>query len=280
MRRKVLRADAAGFCEGVARAVNEVRRRALAGERLATLGPLVHNPIVVAELEALGVRVISAPSDYQAGETVVIRTHGVAPSVKLEFEKAGAKILDLTCTRVARVQKLVARAASEGRPVVIAGDPNHAEAVGLKGFSGNLGVVVPGPDYEFQLPLGASVLVVSQTTQNPDSFQKVAQTVQQKAEEVEIINTICAFTVKRQEGVRALLGKVGAAIVVGGRMSANTQRLVEVFEKANVPVQHVETEADIDFDAFGGAAVIGVAAGASTPPEVVDRIIEAIEEAS
>ena len=280
MKRKVLRADAAGFCEGVARAVNEVRRRAGQGERLATLGPLVHNPIVVAELEALGVRVISDASDYRPGETVVIRTHGVAPAVKQELETVGANILDLTCTRVARVQKLIARAASEGRPVVIAGDPDHAEAVGLKGFSGNLGVVVPGPDYKFKLPDGGPVLVVSQTTQNPESFRKVAETVQKKAKEAEIINTICAFTVRRQEGVRALLGKVGAAVVVGGRMSANTQRLVEVFEKANVPVQHVETEADIDFAAFGNAAVIGVAAGASTPPDVVDRVVKAIEEAS
>ncbi len=280
MKRKVLKADAAGFCEGVARAVNEVVCRAQEGERLTILGPLVHNPTVVAELEALGVRVISAPEECRPGEIVVIRTHGVTPAVKESLEALGASILDLTCPRVARVQKLIAKAASEGRPVVIAGDPDHAEAIGLKGHSENRGVVVPRPDYEFTLPKGGPVLVVSQTTQNPDSFRKVADVVRQKAPEVEVIDTICGFTVRRQEGVRELLDKVGAAVVVGGRMSANTRRLVEVFEKADVPVQLVETETELDFTPIESVKVIGVAAGASTPPEVVERVIRVIEGAA
>jgi len=277
MKRKVIRADAAGFCEGVARAVEEVRKRAEAGERLATLGPLVHNPTVVSQMEALGVRVISDTGECRAGETVVIRTHGVSPAVKERIESSGARALDLTCPRVGRVQKLVQRAAREGRPVIIVGDPGHAEAVGLKGFSGDLGIVVPSPGYEFDLPEGKPVLVVSQTTQNPDSFKKVADEVRRKCADAEVVNTICGFTLRRQQGVRALLDKVDAAVVVGGKMSANTRRLVEVFREAGIPVQHVETEEDIDFSALEGARTVGVAAGASTPPEVVDRVADAIE---
>jgi len=278
LKKTVLKADAAGFCEGVARAVNAVRKRAAQGQRLATLGPIVHNPHVVKELEDLGVRVLENPKEYMPGETVVIRTHGVAPSVKLELEKLGADILDLTCPRVARVQKLVARAAGEGRPVVIAGDPGHAEAIGLKGFSGNLGTIVPGPVDDIELPAGKKVLVVSQTTQNPDSFRRVAEMIKSKTDRVEIIDTICPFTVRRQEGVRSLLDKIDAAVVVGGKMSANTTRLVEVFEKAGMDVQHVENEEQLDREALGDARVVGVAAGASTPPETVEIVIKAIEK--
>lgn len=280
MKKKVIRADAAGFCEGVARAVEEVRKRAERGEQLATLGPLVHNPTVVSRMEALGVRVISDTTECRPGETVVIRTHGVSPAEKEKIEACGARVLDMTCPRVGRVQKLVQRAASKGRPVVIVGDPGHAEAVGLKGFSGDLGVVIPEPGGELDLPDGKRVLVVSQTTQNPESFRKVADEVRSGCPDAEVVNTICGFTLRRQQGVRALLGKVDAAVVVGGRMSANTRRLVEVFREAGIPVQHVETEEDVDFQALEGAETVGVAAGASTPPEVVDRVVEAIEQSS
>lgn len=278
MKRKVLKADAAGFCEGVARAVDAVRKRARDGEKLATLGPLVHNPSVVRELEELGVRSISAPEDYCKGETIVIRTHGVGPAVKNTLDSLGAKTLDLTCHRVARVQKLIAEAASQGRPVVIAGDPNHAESIGLKGFSGDRGVIIADPDSDFEMPSGAMTLVVSQTTQSPESFRRIADVVRRKASGVEVIDTICPFTVRRQDGIKSLIGKVDAAVVVGGKMSANTRRLVEAFEQSGVPVQHVETESELNFSSLADAEVIGVAAGASTPPEVVERVIHAIEQ--
>ncbi len=280
MKKKVIRADAAGFCEGVARAVEEVKKRAEGGEKLATLGPLVHNPTVVSQMEALGIKVISDTSECRPGETVVIRTHGVSPAEKEKIESSGAWVLDLTCPRVGRVQKLVERAASEGRHVVIVGDPGHAEAVGLKGFSGNLGVLVPEPGCKLDLPKGKPVLVVSQTTQNPESFRRVADEVQCRCPDAEVVNTICGFTLRRQQGVRDLLEVVDAAVVVGGKMSANTRRLVEVFQKAGIPVQHVETETDINFPALQNAETVGVAAGASTPPEVVDRVVEAIENSS
>ena len=275
MKLRVILADHSGFCEGVARAVGEVRRRASAGEHLATLGPLVHNPQVVQELEQMGVRVLRGPSEWR-GETVVIRTHGVPPSVAAELKKMGAKILDLTCPRVARVQKLVERAATEGRPVVIAGDPGHAESVGLKGFSQGRGVVVPSPD-KLELPPGDHVLVVAQTTQSEESFQAVVEEVRRRAANVEVVQTICPFTVRRREGVKALLGAVDAAVVVGGRMSANTKRLVEIFLSHGIKALLVETESDLAEEMLRGATVVGVAAGASTPPEVVHRVVEAIE---
>lgn len=276
MKLRVILAEQSGFCEGVARALEQVRKRAGAGERLATLGPLVHNPQVVKELEDMGVRVLRDPAEWK-GETVVIRTHGIPPSTKDKLRKMGADILDLTCPRVARVQRLVKRAAKEGRPVVIAGDPGHAESVGLKGFSGDRGVVVPSPD-ELELPPGDRVLVVAQTTQSEESFQAVVEEVRRRAKNIEVVETICPFTVRRREGVKALLGKVDAAVIVGGRMSANTRRLYETFEGHGVRALLVETEADLEPRMLRGARVIGVAAGASTPPEVVRRVVDAIEE--
>lgn len=275
MKLRVILADQSGFCEGVARAVEEVRKRAGSGERLVTLGPLVHNPQVVKELEGLGVRVLREPSEWK-GETVVIRTHGVPPSTREDLRRMGANILDLTCPRVARVQRLVEKAASEGRPVVIAGDPGHAESVGLKGFSGDRGIVVPSPD-ELELPPGDRVLVVAQTTQSEESFQSVVEEVSRRAKNIEVVETICPFTVKRRAGVKALLDKVDAAVIVGGRMSANTRRLYETFVSNGVRALLVETEADLEPDMLREARVVGVAAGASTPPEVVRRVIEAIE---
>lgn len=276
MKPKVILADHSGFCEGVARAVNEVRKRARKGEKLATLGPIVHNPQVVQELEQLGVRVLDKPSQWQ-GECVVIRTHGVPPSVIAELRGMGAAILDLTCPRVARVQKLVEKAGLEGKPVVIAGDPGHAESIGLKGFSRGMGVVVPSPE-KLDKPLGERVLVVAQTTQSEESFHAVVKKAKQLANDVEVVETICPFTLRRREGVKALLDKIDAAVVVGGKMSANTKRLFEAFTRNLIKAVLVETEKDIDPETLKGAKVIGVAAGASTPPEVVKRVVATLKE--
>lgn len=276
MKPKVILADHSGFCEGVARAVNEVRKRARKGEKLATLGPIVHNPQVVQELEGMGVRVLEAPSQWQ-GECVVIRTHGVPPSVVEELRSLGADILDLTCPRVARVQKLVERAGQEGKPVVIAGDPGHAESIGLKGFSRGMGVVVPSPEM-LNEPLGEHVLVVAQTTQSEESFHAVVDRVKELASDVEVVETICPFTLRRREGVKALIDKIDIAVVVGGKMSANTKRLFETFTRNGIRAVLVETERDIEPASLKGSKVIGVAAGASTPPEVVERVVATLKE--
>lgn len=276
MKPTVILADHSGFCEGVARAVNEVRKRARRGEKLATLGPIVHNPQVVQELEGLGVRVLDAPSQWR-GECVVIRTHGVPPSVLDELRGMGADILDLTCPRVARVQKLVEKASLEGKPVVIAGDPGHAESIGLKGFSRGMGIVVPSPEM-LDKHLGEHVLVVAQTTQSEESFHAVVERVKELAGDVEVVETICPFTLRRREGVKALLGKIDSAVVVGGKMSANTKRLFETFTRNGIKAVLVETEKDIEAESLKGARVIGVAAGASTPPEVVERVVAALKK--
>src|ERR1700753_172209 len=197
---QVLLAEEYGFCFGVERAVG-MRERALSdGARVRTLGPLIHTTQEIQRLEAGGVRTIDAPAEVSDGETAVIRAHGVTPEVQRDLEGRAERVIDATCPFVTKVQKLAERAAAEGRDVVVVGNPDHPEMIGVRGYAPTRAHVVRDAGEVAHLPPLHAPLVVSQTTLKLSTFLEAADAVRAKSDsEPQVVNTICSATRDRQD---------------------------------------------------------------------------------
>jgi len=274
---KVILAKNAGFCMGVRRAVEVtldlVRKE---DQGIATFGPLIHNPQVLTLLAERGVEVLNEIPEHRTG-TVIIRAHGVPPERKEKLVATGAEVHDATCPRVLKVQAIISRHRKEGCATVIVGDRNHAEVEGLLGYAGETGQVVSTEEEARTIHLTQPYIIVSQTTQDDPSFQRLSEIILSRFPDGRKFNTICDSTHKRQAAVLELCDRVQAMVVVGGKSSANTKRLAEIVEKKGRPVYLVENEADLDVDKFSGYDRVGVTAGASTPSWVINRVVQVLE---
>ena len=277
---KVTVARTAGFCRGVRDALDvtlEAIKSPQDGRSICTFGPLIHNRQVLAMLEEKG---ISAEDQIEncAGKRVVIRAHGIPPQERKKLRKLGANLLDATCKRVARVQAAIKRHARKGFYTVIAGDADHAEVIGLMGYTEGRGVVINRPEQVDELPDDwDQVLLVAQTTQNEEIFRAIQEKFRRKYPNAMIKNTICGSTHERQSEVRQMCSEVEAIVIVGGYHSGNTIRLAEVAKECKVPTYHVETEADLDTQEMARYSSVGVSAGASTPNWMIRNVVRLLE---
>lgn len=276
---KVKVAKTAGFCMGVRRAMDcvlaEARQRQ-PDEVIHTYGPLIHNNQVLEMLEARGVRCLDSLDKAKSGR-VIIRAHGIPPQERRAIKNSGLKIINATCPKVARVQGVVKKYALQGYHVVIVGDENHAEVVGLKGFASGRALVLNRPEEVEFLPEMDKILVVAQTTQDERVFQETASRLQERFAQALIHNTICDSTHNRQEEVRQLCREADAMVVVGGHHSANTRRLAEVAAATGIPTFHVETEEELDRERLCDFKMVAVTAGASTPNWLIKRMVHELE---
>jgi (E)-4-hydroxy-3-methyl-but-2-enyl pyrophosphate reductase len=275
---KVMLAKHAGFCMGVRRAVettiDTIHRE---GHNVATFGPLIHNPQVLNLLEERGVRILEGIPAEHAG-SVIIRAHGIPPAEKQKLLATGAIVKDATCPRVVKVQAIINKYASQDYGTIIIGDRNHAEVEGLLGYAGPDGMVVSNQEDVLSLEtLKIPYIIVSQTTQDEAAFERLSRMILDRFPGGKVFETICDSTHKRQDEVRELSSKVQAMIVVGGRNSANTQRLGEIAAGMGCAVFMVETEAELDADALAVYNCVGVTAGASTPTWMINRIVRTLE---
>ncbi|MCE5198420.1 MAG: 4-hydroxy-3-methylbut-2-enyl diphosphate reductase [Armatimonadota bacterium] len=275
---KVIVADQAGVCFGVKRALNLVNAEAEKCEGLATLGPLIHNPQVVQDLEQKGVRVVKSVGDVQCG-VIVMPSHGVPRDVMKAAENAGLKIVDAACPFVENVHCKVETLAAEGYMVVVVGDAGHSEVKAIKNAAGENSVVISSlEDAQSVDWSGKKVGIVSQTTQTPERFGEVVGLIASQAKEVVAYNTICYATHDRQSAARELAPQVEAMFVVGGRNSANTNRLAEICRESGVPTYHIETSSEIQPDWVNGMETVGLTAGASTPEWIIEEVKKRLEE--
>ena len=271
---EIIVARHAGFCFGVKRALDLVREAAASGP-VQTIGPLIHNPQVVARLEQEGVRTIADLSQAQGG-TVVIPSHGAGADLAERAEAAGLAVLDATCPLVAEAQTHAGRLAQEGYRVVILGDPGHPEVVGLARHAGPQAVVVEDAGAALALPRAERLGLVCQTTQTLDRLRAVASALLEKTAELRVFNTICGATAQRQQSALDVARTVDVVVVVGGRNSANTNRLTQICTDAGVETHHVETPDELDAAWFSAKRRAGVTAGASTPQWLIDGVVEAL----
>lgn len=276
---KVLLADEYGFCFGVERAVEMVEEALEAGDTVRALGPLIHNDQEMDRLAKKGVATINAPVQIQRGQTAVIRAHGVTPQVEAELREKSSKVVDATCPFVTKVQKLASRAAAQDRHVVIVGNPDHPEMIGVVGYAPEHAFVVRDAAEVKNLPLLKSPLVVSQTTIKLQNFMDVADAVKANADgETQIVNTICSATRDRQDAARALAGEVDAFYIIGGRHSSNSRKLLAVCQEQCAKSFLIETPEEINVDDLEGAERVGVTAGASTPNWLIEQVTARLEQ--
>ncbi|HWS54331.1 MAG TPA: 4-hydroxy-3-methylbut-2-enyl diphosphate reductase [Pyrinomonadaceae bacterium] len=276
---QVLLADEYGFCFGVERAVEMVEEALAEGATVRTLGPLIHNTQEIERLETGGVRTIDAPAEVRDGETAVIRAHGVTPGVQRELEARATKVVDATCPFVTKVQKLAERAAAQGRDVVVVGNPDHPEMIGVRGYAPDRAHVVRDASEVAGLPRLHAPLVVSQTTLKLKTFLEAAEAVRERADaEPQIVNTICSATRDRQDAARALAGHVDAFYVIGGKHSSNSVKLLAVCQEQCPRSFLIETPDEISPEDVRGAARVGVTAGASTPNWLIEKVVARLRE--
>lgn len=270
----------AGFCFGVRAAINKGEKLIEEGKGpIATLGPLIHNPQEVARLESLGIRSYDDLKDIQE-KNVLIRTHGVAPSIYQDIEASGHTYFDCTCPKVKKVQQIAREHAEAGYQVLILGDCNHPEVMAIVGWTNNTAIVFISMDELKALSLtGKKVCLVSQTTEKYERFESAVDYLKSlDLEELVIHNTICAATRDRQSDASDLARQVDLMIVIGGYNSANTCKLVSICQDAGVETKHVESVADLQDDWFKGINKIGLTAGASTPDWIIREVIDKMEE--
>lgn len=276
---EVLLAEEYGFCFGVERAVDMVEEALAEGGTIRSLGALIHNSQEMQRLEQRGVTTIISPAEADAGTTAVIRAHGVTPQVQRDLEANAAQVIDATCPFVTRVQHLAERAAKEGRDVVVAGNPDHPEMIGVVGYAPGNTYVVRDANEVSRLPMLRRPLVVSQTTLKLQTFLEVAEAVRAKSEtEPQVINTICSATRDRQDAARALAGQVDAFYVIGGRHSSNSVKLLAVCQEQCARSFLIETADEINPDDLAGVTRVGVTAGASTPNWLIEQVVERLRQ--
>ena len=270
-------ANRTGFCYGVREAIDKAKESAAAGKPTHTLGQTVHNEGVVRDLQALGIETVDTLDDVDEGAAVVIRAHGVRPGVMERAAAKGLEVIDGTCTWVIQEQKELAKLVEEGYTIVLLGTPKHPEVVGLLGFAPDAIVVDEEDEWAAAIPRRKRMALLSQSTQPPWKFEKLAGFMASRAHELKIVNTVCPVTIRRQQDTLEAAKAVDLMVVVGGRSSANTKELTRLCGIAGTRAVQIENARDLDdASVFDGAVVVGVTGGTSTPIEDLRDVAERI----
>ena len=275
---EILRAKTAGFCMGVSLALQKLDAalQDYPERRKCTLGPLIHNPQVLADYAARGVVCLDDTSPAGPGDCVVIRAHGIPKEQEARIRASGALIVDATCPKVKRAQLAIARATREGAPLFLFGEADHPEVRGLVSYANGPAHVFGSLEEMEALPVadGAASVLASQTTQDRTIFETVQARLQERTAQLTVLATICDATRERQEEARAIAGQAEAMVVVGGRQSGNTRRLADVAAACGIPTFHVETAQELKAEDFAKKSRVALTAGASTPKSLIDAAEE------
>lgn len=262
----------AGFCFGVRRAVDKAF--ACAGAKLpcVTLGPLIHNPQEVARLDTAGIRSVDSIAEVAPGQTVIIRSHGVTPQVYAECEAKGIPVIDCTCPHVAKIHEIVRDYSADGSAVVIVGEADHPEVVGIAGWARGPVFFLPDRQTAERAQLPQRALVIAQTTIRRARFDDVLAVLRARVPDLSVRMTICAATSQRQQEAERLSAEADVVIVVGGRNSSNTKKLLETCAIRCQRSILVETPEDIPAGTVKKTDRVVITAGASTPQWLLESV--------
>ena len=278
---QIILAKTAGFCFGVNRAVKLTYELLEQGRPVATLGPLIHNPQVVEDLESKGAITCDSVDDVPDGYEVVIRSHGVGQSVYDKISTRRLAYHDATCPFVTKIHKIAARAGAEGAMLLVAGDAKHPEVQGIVGHTtGKVEVFANLEELEKLLPeltQQKSIFAVAQTTFNVQSWETCKEFLKNQCTNAKIFDTICNATWARQQEAEDLSQKCDHMVVIGGHHSSNTQKLLQVAARHAVAI-NVETADELDPAWLKDAVTVGVTAGASTPSSIIEEVLNSMSE--
>ena len=287
---EIVLAKTAGFCFGVKRAVDTVYNEINDDKEVEvfTYGPIIHNEEVVNDLDKKGVVVIDenkSLSEYFQDDKkhkVIIRSHGVGKYVYEELEKYGVQIIDATCPFVKKIHKIVAEESSKGKEIIIIGDENHPEVIGIKGWCLNEPIILDNKENAEKITLDSykEYVIVAQTTFNNIKFKELVEIFTKKDYNVYVYSTICNATWERQEEARRLASEVDTMIVIGGKNSSNTQKLYNISKKECKNTYYIQTLVDLDLTVIESAKRVGITAGASTPNHIIKEVQNSMSELS
>ena len=282
---KVIKAKTAGFCFGVKRAVDTVYKQVdTKCGQIYTYGPIIHNEEVIKDMRDKGVIVLRSEEDLDmiSQGTVIIRSHGVEKRIYEKIEQKGLRIVDATCPFVKKIHNIVSEKSGEGFHIIIIGNPEHPEVVGIKGWAkDNVTVIQSAEDAEcFTADRKEKICIVSQTTFNYNKFKDLVEILRKKRYDNsvlnmgDILNTICNATEERQKEAQNIAGEVDTMLVIGGRHSSNTQKLFEICKKECGNTYYIQTPVDLDSEMFQCSSYVGITAGASTPNKIIEEVQE------
>ena len=289
-------AKSAGFCFGVKRAVDMVYEQAQkreerldAGEEqvpdIYTFGPVIHNEEVVKDLKKRGVKVLRTEEELKTLEDgiVIIRSHGVGEHIYETIREKGLEYIDMTCPLVKKIHNIVKRESEAGKYIIIIGDPNHPEVIGIRGWAGKRACVIENEKDAREFCLGNTELddesdnkicIVSQTTFNYNKFKYLVEILLKTRYDISVLNTICNATKERQTEAEHIANEVDAMIVIGDKHSSNTQKLFEICKKACENTYYIQTLDDLNMNQLKLKSVeaVGITAGASTPNNIIEEV--------
>lgn len=269
-------AECAGFCFGVKRAVDQVYEQIETGKTIYTYGPIVHNEEVVKDLEEKGVKVLETREELEQLESgsVIIRAHGVPREIYELLEQKGLECIDATCPFVKRIHNIVEKESSEGKHIIIIGNPGHPEVEGIVGWCRGSSAVLETPEeaLDYTPPEGKEICIVSQTTFNYNKFQYIVEIFRKKGYNDSVVNTICNATEERQRSAQKLATEADVMIVIGGKHSSNTRKLYEICSRECADTYFIQTLDDLHLELPKAVRLVGITAGASTPNKLIEEV--------
>jgi len=277
MNMEIRKARTQGFCFGVELTYKKALAETAERDDVYTMGNIVHNPIIVKELDERGLRNAESLEDVPSG-TLFVRAHGLPPQTIEQAEAKGLRVVDATCPMVTRTQKLAKKLQEEGRSVIILGDPNHPEVKGIAGYVPGAVIMNEWPEDESQIRRMRRIAIVSQSTLNEDKFKELVAKIAAINYETRVYNTICPDTQGRQLSARELAREVDVMIVIGGTKSANTRHLAEISKTEGAAAHLIENATEMKRDWFKGDERVGIATGASTPGFLADEVEQKLLE--
>lgn len=273
---KVELAKSAGFCFGVEKAVNTVYEEAKKGNDIVyTLGPIIHNEEVVKDMKKRGVEAVKMEDLASLPKgTVIIRSHGVSREVYNFVKNSGHRVVDATCPFVKKIHAIVSVQSGKGKTVVIIGNPDHPEVMGIKGWGDENTYAVENIEQFINLGLkkDEEIIIVAQTTFNHKKFQEIIDKISLLGYDVRCFNTICNATQERQAEAKKIASNVDAMIVIGDKKSSNTGKLVEICQEECKNTVFIQTLEDLNYDALLSVDSVGITAGASTPKHIIEEV--------
>ena len=273
---KVELAKSAGFCFGVEKAVNTVYEEAKKeNEIVYTLGPIIHNEEVVKDMKKRGVEAVKMEDLASLPKgTVIIRSHGVSRDVYNFVKQSGHRVVDATCPFVKKIHAIVSVQSGKGKTVVIIGNPEHPEVMGIKGWGDENTYAVENIEQFINLDLkkDEEIIIVAQTTFNHKKFQEIIDKISLLGYDVRCFNTICNATQERQAEAKKIASNVDAMIVIGDKKSSNTGKLVEICQEECKNTVFIQTLEDLDYGALLSVDSVGITAGASTPKHIIEEV--------
>ena len=273
---KVELAKSAGFCFGVEKAVNTVYEEAKKGNDIVyTLGPIIHNEEVVKDMKKRGVEAVRIEDLASLPKgTVIIRSHGVSREIFNFVKRSGHRVVDATCPFVKKIHAIVSVQSGKGKTVVIIGNPEHPEVMGIRGWGDENTYAVENIEQFINLELkkDKEIIIVAQTTFNHKKFQEIIDKISILGYDVRCFNTICNATQERQAEAKKIASNVDAMIVIGDKKSSNTGKLVEICQEECKNTVFIQTLEDLDYGALLSVDSVGITAGASTPKHIIEEV--------